>query len=173
MSFLPPVILCDWPSHGKKTWHSWHLYTDICTRTFPQCPRSASAEYVLKDKLHFHKKTETSSITEQLLTHCSNPKIRNKYSQKWDCAASVPSHTFMFLWAIYSFLFPRLVCLLYIFVFCCRKIGGTIVGIYKSLTETCRNWDWGRAVSFLRVHKSDFLCSAVLSHVPQLWAFVA
>ncbi len=38
----------------------------------------------------------------------------------------------MFLWTIY--LFPRLVCL-----FCCRKICGPIVGIYRSLTDT---WMW-------------------------------
>ncbi len=56
-------------------------------------------------------------------------QIWNKYSQKWNCAASVPVPKFMFLWAIY--IFPWSVCL-----FCCRKIGGPIVGIYKSLTET-------------------------------------
>ncbi len=37
-----------------------------------------------------------------------------------------------FFWAIY--IFPRSVCL-----FCCRKIGGPILGIFKSLTET---WMW-------------------------------
>jgi hypothetical protein len=63
----------------------------------------------------------------------------------------------MFLWAIY--IFPRSVCL-----FCCRKIGGPIVGIYKSLTQIseCGNWDWGRAVSFLGVLKLYFLCSVGL-----------
>ncbi len=64
-----------------------------------------------------------------------------------------PNSTFMFLWAIY--IFPRSVCL-----FCCRKIGGPIVEIYKSFTEhECGNQDLRRAVSFLGVHKSVFLCS--------------
>jgi hypothetical protein len=43
------------------------------------------------------------------------------YSQKWNCAASFPFSTFMYLWAIY--IFPRQVRL-----FCCSKIGGPIVG---------------------------------------------
>ncbi len=62
--------------------------------------------------------------------HCkdTSPKIWNKYTQKWNTAASFPIPTFMFLWAIYTF--PWFVCL-----FCFRKIDGPIVGIYKLLTE--------------------------------------
>ncbi len=82
------------------------------------------------------------------------PKIQNKYSRKWNWAASFPIPTFIFLRAIY--VFPGAVCL-----FCCRKIGGPIVGIYKSLTET-----WMRKLGlrprsfwFLVIHKSDLLCS--------------
>jgi hypothetical protein len=33
--------------------------------------------------------------------------------------------------------------------------------INRSQIYKCRNWEWGRAVSFLGIHKSDFLCSAV------------
>ncbi len=55
-----------------------------------------------------------------------------KYSQERNCAATVPISTFMRLWAIY--IFPRLICL-----FCCRKMCGPILGIYKSLTDT---WMW-------------------------------
>ncbi len=82
------------------------------------------------------------------------PKIRNKYSQERHCAAAVPIPSFMFLWAIYIFL-PQ-VCL-----FCCRKIGGPNVGIYvdRSKTQECGNWDWGRAIPFLGLHKFKFLCS--------------
>ncbi len=47
-------------------------------------------------------------------------------------------------------------------LFCCSKIGGSIVGIYKLLTDLgeCGNWERGRAVSFLGIHKSDLVCSA-------------
>ncbi len=60
------------------------------------------------------------------------PKNVNKYSQKRNIAASVPISTFMCRCAIY--IFPWSVCL-----FCCRKICGPILGIYKSLTDT---WMW-------------------------------
>jgi hypothetical protein len=64
------------------------------------------------------------------------PKFRNKYYQKLNCAASVLISTFMFLWAIY--IFPQI-----------------------AQKHECSNWDWSRAVSFLGVHKSDFLCSVL------------
>jgi hypothetical protein len=40
----------------------------------------------------------------------------------------------------------------------CNRIGRSIVGIYKSLTDTheCGNWDCGRAVPFLGIFVSDF-----------------
>jgi hypothetical protein len=69
-----------------------------------------------------------------VIMHCKDtiPKIRNKFSQKKKCAASVPMFTFMCLWAIC--IFPWSVCL-----FCCRKICRLILGIYKSFTDT---WMW-------------------------------
>ncbi len=63
---------------------------------------------------------------------CSVPKIWNIYSQKWSCPASLQISKFMYLWLIY--IVPRSVCLL-----CYRRIGGPIVVIYKSLTDT---WLW-------------------------------
>jgi hypothetical protein len=63
----------------------------------------------------------------------------------------VVNPTFMYLRAIY--IFPGSFCL-----FFCSKIGGPIMGIYKLLTDTVHeggNWERGRAVSFLGIHKSD------------------
>ncbi len=77
--------------------------------------------------------------------HCKDkiPKIRNKYSQERNCAATVPIPTFMFLWEIYIFIWS-------VYLFCCRKIGGPNVGIYRSLTDT---WMWKLG---LRPRNSNF-----------------
>jgi hypothetical protein len=69
-----------------------------------------------------------STIKNSLLRD-TIPKIWDKYSQKRNSAASVLNSTFMCLWAIYILL--RLV-----YLFCCRKICGLILEIYKSLTDT-------------------------------------
>jgi hypothetical protein len=60
--------------------------------------------------------------------HCkdTDPKIGNKYSQKWNFAANTYIH---YLGAIYKF--PQSFCLL-----SCSKIGGLIVGIYTVNVET-------------------------------------
>ncbi len=62
-------------------------------------------------------------------THCKDtiPKIRNKYDQKRPQSQfphSCVCERFMYV-------FPQSVCL-----FCCRKIYGPIVGLYRSLTNT-------------------------------------
>ncbi len=59
------------------------------------------------------------------------PKIRLMYFHKWNCAASFPILTFMYLWAIH--IFPGSFCL-----FVCSKIGRPILGnINRSDT-----WMW-------------------------------
>ncbi len=68
----------------------------------------------------------------------------------------LPVPTLMYL-EIY--IFPGSVCL-----FCCRKICGPILGIYKSLqTNECWNWDWGRAIPRKGIYKWDFRCSVELA----------
>ncbi len=64
----------------------------------------------------------------------TRPKIRFMHSQKWNCAASSPIPTFMYLCVINKF--PGSVCL-----FGCSKIGKWILRIHKSLTKhECGNW---------------------------------
>jgi hypothetical protein len=53
----------------------------------------------------------------------------SKQMPQKDCATTAPISKFMGLWAIY--IFPRSIRL-----FCCWKICGPILGIYKSLTDT-------------------------------------
>ncbi len=101
----------------------------------------ASIDYIYSDSFLYLQTSDPISRYLDCLVLCiyrpldslhskdTKPKIRNIYSQKRNCAATVPIPTFMFLCAIYIFL--RSVC-----IFCCRKICGPIVGIYKPLTYT-------------------------------------
>jgi len=67
------------------------------------------------------------------------------------------------LWAIYIFLWS-------VTLFFCRKIGGPNMGTYSidlSQTHEFGNWDWRRAIPFLGILKSKFLCSVPFR---SLWA---
>jgi hypothetical protein len=69
------------------------------------------------------------------------------------------------LWAIY--ILASSVCL-----FCSRKIGGPNLGIQyidRSQTHECGNWDWGRAIPFLGIDKSKFLCNAHAGYRKRNW----
>jgi hypothetical protein len=45
--------------------------------------------------------------------------------------------------SVSNYIIPRSICL-----FCCSQIGKPILGIYKSLTDTCRNWERGPQFHF-------------------------
>ncbi len=94
-----------------------------------------------------------------LFLHCKEiiPKIRNKYSHKWNSADSFPMSKFKIRWAIY--IFPRSVRL-----FCCRKYSGPIVGIYTLNRSRIHECGLGCAVSFRGIHKSDLFAVLFLIH---------
>ncbi len=78
----------------------------------------------------------------------------NMYSQQRNFAVSVPISTHVSMSDLY---FPKIGLPILLL-----EIGGPILGIYKSLeTHKCRNWDWGREILFLGIHKWDFRCSVV------------
>ena len=101
-----------------------------CPRIPPICRGEACAKYKKVLMLLFICQGERVKSEHFTCVHCKDtiPEIQNKYSQKWNCAASFLIPTFMYLWA--NDIFPRSVHL-----FCCRPI----VEIYQALTDT---WMW-------------------------------
>ncbi len=82
---------------------------------------------------------------EYINTYTANAlyrKLEQKFSQQWECPASFPIYTFIYLWAIY--ILPGLVC-----QFSRSKTGGPILGIYTFVnrSQMCEygNWEQGSA----------------------------
>ncbi len=86
------------------------------------------------------------------------------YSQKLNCAA------FLFPKQNYNVLSPNptLIYLLEIYIFpewsdyfaAAKYVDRSREYRNRSETYECRNWDWGRAIPFLGIHKFDFWYSA-------------
>ncbi len=97
------------------------------------------------------------------LLHCKDtiPKIQNKYSQKRKCAASVPISTFLCLWGAYFF--PQSVRL---FSAAGKYADWSWEYISRSQAHECGNWDWGRLIPILGIHKWDFRCSVENNCIP-------
>ncbi len=131
--------------------------------------------YSIFSQLIYHElsKTEKENFVFSPLRHVQHPhaswvftvhhakKFKFMYSQKRNCAASVPVSSFMCLWAIY--IFPQSVHL-----FSCSRIGRLWWWEYmnRSQKHECRNWDCGRAVPFLGifVFKYSVLCFCSVEH---------
>jgi hypothetical protein len=129
------------PGMGLRIWPQQSFSAPV-KGLFYGCPSSLPCFKAYTAKLLVYRKFETY--------------IPRKGTGHWAVGSRSPnSSTFMFLCAIY--IFPWWVC-----IFCCRKVGGPIVGIYKSLTDAWM-WklDYGRAVPFLGMHKTKFLYSLV------------
>ncbi len=137
-SFSPAIlagILAIWHPCILVSWHpgipTCHPSSWLVSRIL--CPVLIGYSDILVS-CHLETWTNLQFFFSISLVHCkvNISKTRHKFSPNWNCAASFPIPSFMFLWAIY--IFPRSVYLL-----CCRKIGGPIVELLKTLTDT---WMW-------------------------------
>jgi hypothetical protein len=85
------------------------------------------------------------------------------YSQKWNCSASFPIPTFMYLWAIYTF--SGSVCL-----FGCNKIGRLILGIInRSQIHECGNWETEHYNSVLKITRPCSLFLGIHKLEPDIY----
>ncbi len=61
----------------------------------------------------------------------------------------------MYLWTIY--IFPGSICR---YFDAAKEVERSREYVNRSQIHESTNWEWGRAVSFLGIHRSDLLCSA-------------
>jgi hypothetical protein len=92
------------------------------------------------------------------------PKIQNIYSQKWNCVASSPISTFMYLWGIY--IFPWLVLSRPIsFRYTNVEIGRQNIIILIGNNEVLQFHVWeniNRNQTFILDSHRPFICSAII-----------
>ncbi len=129
------------------TWHGAQI-------NFGDLPTYLTYEYALFRGIpswsdHLCSHTTSNQPCTVKVPHTAKTQYRNLETKIPRKGTAWLQSQFMFLWAIYVFLWP--VCL-----FCCRKIGGSKVGIqYLDRSQTLGNWDCGRAL-FLEYINSHF-----------------
>jgi hypothetical protein len=102
------------------------------------CCLVTTSGQLIKRKQHLPQR-EYKRETNTFALHCKDkiPKIRNKYSQKRNCAR--PQSQFPHSCVCERFIYSHgSVCL-----FCCRKLCGPILGIYKNRSQTHERWKLG------------------------------
>ncbi len=73
-----------------------------------RCSTASSNLVKLSDAQLPHQSRETIRSWTKRASATKSTLQRHNYSQKWNCKASFPIPTFMYLWAIYIFPFPTI-----------------------------------------------------------------